>query len=503
MAKKLPIFYNALLLTGVNLLLRFAGTSFQVYLSGKIGAEGIGLLQLVMSVGSLALTVGMGGIRTATMYLCAEVVGQKQSGRMGWVLSGCIVYSISISGAASFLLYQFAPLIAAGWIGNPAVSSAIRLFSAFLPVSCLCGVMVGYYTGINRIGTLAVVEVAEQICSMAATILLLQVWAGSDAARACQCVILGSSIGACLTLLVLTALKHRHRESLGEHLPIRKRLWETAVPLAVADTAKAGINTTENLMVPKRLALYPGASAPLAQFGMVCGMVFPVLMFPAAILFGLAELLIPEMARCNAAGSRNRIRYLSERSLHLALLYGCLCGGILFIAADPLCDRLYKTVEAGQYLKWFAALAPMLYCDAITDAITKGLGKQSICVRYNIITSAMDVGLLFVLLPKFGIEGYFASFFITHLINFILSFRLLTKTVDKILPMKTVILCLLAVICSIYIANYFENRLHACISFILLFGASMVLLGIIKWKDCVWIIGLSKPRREKIDKGIS
>ena len=59
MPKKLPIFYNALLLTGVNLVLRFVSTGFQVYLSGKIGAAGIGLLQLVLSVGGLALTAGM------------------------------------------------------------------------------------------------------------------------------------------------------------------------------------------------------------------------------------------------------------------------------------------------------------------------------------------------------------------------------------------------------------------------------------------------------------
>ena len=44
MSKKLPIFYSALMLTGVNLLLRFVGTSFQVYLSASIGAAGIGLL---------------------------------------------------------------------------------------------------------------------------------------------------------------------------------------------------------------------------------------------------------------------------------------------------------------------------------------------------------------------------------------------------------------------------------------------------------------------------
>ena len=492
MAKKLPIFYNALLLTGVNLLLRFAGTSFQVYLSGRIGAEGIGLLQLVLSVGSLALTVGMGGIRTATMYLCAEVVGQKQPGRMGWVLSGCIVYSISVSGAAAFLLYQFAPLIAAGWIGNPAVCSAIRLFAAFLPVSCLCGVMVGYYTGINRIGTLAAVEVAEQICSMAATILLLQLWADSDAVKACQCVILGSSIGACLTLFVLTVLKHRHKEAVGERLPMGERLWDTAVPLAVADTAKAGINTTENLMVPKRLALYPGTSAPLAQFGMVCGMVFPVLMFPAAILFGLAELLIPEMARCNAAGSQNRIHHLAERSLLLALIYGCVCGGILFLAAEPLCRRLYKTPEAGMYLRWFAVLAPMLYCDTITDALTKGLGQQKICVRNNIITSALDVIFLFLLLPHYWMQGYFASFFLTHLLNFALSMGLLVKLVGRVIPMKTAFACLLAAVGTVIAAGFADSPL-SCICFVLLFAPLLVLLGVVNGADLAWVKGLVQP----------
>ena len=69
MPKRIPIFYSALLLTGVNLLLRFAGTSFQVYISSRIGAAGVGLLQLVLSVGSLAMVAGMAGIRTATMAI--------------------------------------------------------------------------------------------------------------------------------------------------------------------------------------------------------------------------------------------------------------------------------------------------------------------------------------------------------------------------------------------------------------------------------------------------
>ena len=75
--RKLPIFYNALLLTGVNLVLRLVSTSFQVFISSRIGAGGVGLVQLVMSVAAMSMTAGTAGIRTATMYLTAEELGKR------------------------------------------------------------------------------------------------------------------------------------------------------------------------------------------------------------------------------------------------------------------------------------------------------------------------------------------------------------------------------------------------------------------------------------------
>ena len=280
MPKTLPIFYSALLLTLVNLLLRLAGTSFQVYLSGRIGAEGIGLLQLVMSVGGLAMVAGMAGIRTGTMYLTAEELGRKRPGQVRWVLSGCMLYSICFSGTIAAVLYTFAPQISSLWVGDARTAVALRLFAAFLPVICLCGVMCGYFTAANRIGTLAAVEVAEQFCSLTVTMGLLRFWAGKDAVRACQSVILGSSAGALFTLGGLVFLRLREQVPAGERIPVRERLLQTAVPLAAADVLKSGINTTENLMVPKRLALNTLVENPLAAFGCVTGMVFPILMFP-------------------------------------------------------------------------------------------------------------------------------------------------------------------------------------------------------------------------------
>ena len=486
----LPIFYSALLLTGVNLLLRLAGTSFQVYLSASLGAAGIGLLQLTMSVGNLAMVAGMAGIRTASMYLCAEELGRKKPENVTWVLSGCFLYSILFSGSVAALLYLFAPQIAQGWIGDLRTVGALRLFAGFLPVTCLCGVMTGYFTGANRIGTLAAVEVAEQLCCMGATLLALTLWAGQDPGRACQSVVLGGSLGGLFTLLCLILLGRKQWEVSGPRIPVRRRVLQAAVPLALADVLKSGINTVENLMVPRRLGLCAGIADPLAAFGALSGMVFPVMMFPACILFALAELLIPELARCAAGESRGRIRYLVRRSLKVAMLYGLLFAGLLFLLAGPLCEALFGSPEAGENLRRYALLVPMLYCDAITDAMTKGLGQQKICVRYNIATSAMDVALLYMLLPKYGMDGYFFSFFVTHLINFILSLRRLLKITGHTIPFSIPALAVAAALAAVWGASRFTSPLGQCGGYLALLGSLLCLLGVIRREDFRWVHGL-------------
>ena len=63
-------------------------------------------------------------------------------------------------------------------------------------------------------------------------------------------------------------------------------------------------------------------------------------------------------------------------------------------------------------MRCYALLIPMLYCDAIVDAMIKGMGQQTASVRYNIVTNLLDVVFLYLLLPEYGMRGYFVSFLI-------------------------------------------------------------------------------------------
>ncbi len=491
MGKPNRLLQGALLLTLVNLLLRFAGTSFQVWLAGRIGAAGIGLLQLILSVNMLCWTLGAAGGRTTAMYLTAGELGRGNPGNADRYLSGCFVYSICCSGTVSVVLFALAPRLAEEWIGTPDALPSLRTWAAFLPVICLSGVMTGYFTAANRIGTLAAVEVGEQLLVMAVTVAMLL--PNPNRAGSCRAVVLGTCLGSVVTLLCLMALYTRMPRGPDAKIRVAKEILHCAVPLALADDLKAGISALENLMVPRRLALFAGLSDPLAAFGRITGMVFPVMMFPSAILSSLAEVLIPELARCNAVGSRNRIRYLIRRNLRVTLLYGLLCGGILWLLAEPLTDALYPGESIAPLLRRFSILVPMLYCDLIVDAMTKGLGEQRACVRYNILSNSLDVTLLFLLLPRYGLDGYFFSFTVTHVLNFALSLRRLFKIGQVRAGWYFALLTPAAALFSAFGAAHFDGPLRRIAAFLGLFLGLCFYTGILGKGDVRWLKGLVRP----------
>ena len=438
----------------------------------------------------LALTLGAAGGRTTAMYLTAEALGKGKPADADRMLHGCFVYCILTAGTVSATLYALSPTLASSWIGSGDALPALRTWAAFLPVVCVTGVMTGYFTAAKRIGALAAVEVAEQMFSICMTALVLSTISTADRAGACRAVVLGTCLGAMLTLVCLMVLYARRGTGGESSIPTVKPILKCAVPLSIADDLKAGISALENLMVPRRLALFYGTGDPLAAFGRVSGMVFPVMMLPAAILSSLAEVLIPELARCKAVGSLNRIRYLVRRNLRAALVYGLCCGGLLFLLSETICTRFYPGEDIAPTLRRFAVLVPMLYCDLISDAMTKGLGQQAACARYSIISNVLDVSLMFFLLPKLGMEGYFLSFAMTHAVNFLLGLRKVLSIADVRLDFSSALLMMACAVFAVFGGTCFTGILRRSAAYLGLFFGISFYLGTLSKGDLRWLRGL-------------
>lgn len=487
---------GALLLTAANLLLRLISIAFQVFLSVRIGAAGLGLMQLISTIGVFAMLAGTAGVRVTAMYLAAEEFGHRRLSGVRAAMRACLQYGIlvsAVSGAALFFLSDF---FAMEWLRDLRAGPSLRVMGLLLPFSCLCGIMTGYYTACSRIRQLVGIEIAERLVSVGLTVTLLYLWAGDDLARACCAITFGSSAG-CIFDFTLLYLRYRRdmRQVPRERIPMRKRLLRLSVPLALNDALRAGLNTAEQLLIPIGLARYGGSTEEaMAGYGTIHGMVFPILMFPAAILYSVSDLLVPELSRCRAMGRSLRVRDLSGKCIRMTILFAAAVAGFFFVCAEELGQCVYHSADAGRYLRIFAPMVLMLYLDAIVDGMLKGLAEQLSCVRYNTLTSVLDVVFLYVLLPRHGVAGYVAVFAVTHAINLYLSIRRLLvvtehrpRTADFALPLLSLGLALLLTLPFPAAGGWLVRLLCRGGWFLTVLLAAFVLLQALTQQDGSWL----------------
>ena len=203
--KRNSILSGAILLTAANLLLRLISIGFNVFLADEIGAAGLGLLQLISTVGVLAMLVGTSGVRVASMCLAAEEFGHRRLGGVKAAVGACLRCGLLISSVAGAALFFFADYFAAAWLGDLRAALSLKVMGIFLPFTCLCGIMSGYFTACSRIRQLVVIEIAERVFGVGFTAVLLLTWAQGDLERACCAITFGSSVGAMLDFFVLYA----------------------------------------------------------------------------------------------------------------------------------------------------------------------------------------------------------------------------------------------------------------------------------------------------------
>ena len=441
MGAKPAIAQNVGLLTAANLLMRGVSMLFQVYLTARVGAAGVGLLQLILSVNLFAVTLGTSGLRVAALYLSAEAYGLRRYGGVRQAMVWCLTAGLLLSALVGGAMMAFAEPLALSVVGDLRAVLSLRLLGLTLPLSCLSMILSGCFTACGQVRTLVAVEVGDKAATVVLTMLLLQQGIAGDLAHACAAIVGGNALAAVGSVAVLLGLLRRWLGKLdgGGAMPdMGRRLLGIAGPVAVSDYLRSGLGTLEQFLIPWGLGRFGGShTQAMADYGVIHGMVFPVLMFPCTVLYAVADVLVPELARCRAEENQRRIRHVAGRCLRQGFLYAAAVAALLWLLAMPLGQLLYRSDDAGRYLRLFAPAVVMLYLDCLVDGMHKGLGQQVYTVRVNTLTSILDVALLYLLLPRWGIAGYYVSFWVSHGVNFYLSIRRLGELTGPLTGRRT------------------------------------------------------------------
>lgn len=99
-------------LTAFSLFFRITNIGYRAYLSGKIGAEGMGLYQLIFSVFLLAITLSTSGISLAVTRMVTAAIAANRRCTVRSVVTQCFLFCLTVSCTIAVLLLCFSDFAA-------------------------------------------------------------------------------------------------------------------------------------------------------------------------------------------------------------------------------------------------------------------------------------------------------------------------------------------------------------------------------------------------------
>ena len=423
---------NGAILTSTSLLMKFAALIFNIYISNQIGSEAVGVFSLVMAVYLFFITVATSGLNIAVTVIVSEKFALNKNKQAIKAIRTCIFFSLLLGIAAGGLILLFSNFITSKCLHNMISSRPLFYIAIGLPFIAMSSCISSYFTTIRKAYKNAISQVFEFTIKMFATIILLKINISNGVEAICISLILADVISeicsfTLIFILYIIDIKLKKLEdirSFGQRINILK----IAFPVAVTSYIRSGLSTLKQLIIPTQLEKSGiSCSRALSQYGMINGMVLPVITFPTVFTDSYSMLLIPEFSTYVAQKNYKAINYIANKIFKITCAFTmCICS-IFFIFSNDLGLAIYNNIEIGYYFKIFTPFIFFMYMDHIIDCILKGLNKQFGVMCCNILDLSITTCFIYFLLPVLGIKGYVLSIFFSEVLNFSISLFQLFK----------------------------------------------------------------------------
>lgn len=412
--------------------MKFAALIFNIYISNQIGSEAVGVFSLVMAVYLFFITVATSGLNIAVTVIVSEKFALNKNQQAIKAIRTCIFFSLLLGIAAGGLILLFSNFITSKCLHNMVSSRPLFYIAIGLPFIAMSSCISSYFTTIRKAYKNAISQVFEFTIKMFATIILLKINISNGVEAICISLILADVISEVCSFTLIFILyiidirlkKLEDVRSFGQRFNILK----IAFPVAVTSYIRSGLSTLKQLIIPTQLEKSGiSCSRALSQYGMINGMVLPVITFPTVLTDSYSMLLIPEFSTYVAQKNYKAINYIANKIFKITCAFTmCICS-IFFIFSNDLGLAIYNNIEIGYYFKIFTPFIFFMYMDHIIDCILKGLNKQFGVMCCNILDLSITTCFIYFLLPVLGIKGYVLSIFFSEVLNFCISLFQLFK----------------------------------------------------------------------------
>lgn len=458
--KKHPLIAGTMVLTLTGLITRVMGFFYRIFLSHTIGAEGMGIYQMIFPLYALCFALTTAGIQTGISRCCAAALAEENPRKARIYFSSGFFLSLSLSAVTAFFLHRYAEELSLQLLRESRCIPLLKLIAWSIPLGTIHTCISAWYFSRKQTGIPALSQFLEQSARILTSLFFYLVCMEKGVEATPLLAVAGTLAGELVSSLFSAVCVLFHFQSseyqnsgdslLPSRLSCTRQLLTLSLPLTANRVLLTLLQSIEAIMIPDRLKVYGlSSSQALTVYGVLTGMALPFILFPSAITNSVSTMLLPTIAGEQSRGHTEKIIQATEKTIKYCLLLGIFAGGIFFFFGDFIGILVYGNPDAGTYIRILSFLCPFLYLTGTLSSILNGLGHTFLCFLQNAAGLFIRILFVFFAVPQIGIRGYLWGILISQLVITLLNaFFVHQKAAFSFYPLPWILLPVIALTVS-------------------------------------------------------
>lgn len=424
---KSPLITGTLLLTLAGLISRIIGFFYKIFLSRTIGAEGIGIYQLVFPLMALSIAITSSGIQTAISKFVSEEATKKNLNAARKYLYAGLVLSCLLSLTVGFVLWHYADWLATYYLKEPRCTPLVKILSYSLVPSSIHACINGYFYGLKKALIPSISQLLEQIVRVGSVYVIYQIYLSNSIEPSISMAMWGIVFGELSSMLFSVSVAPFQKIAGSLHA-YTKNLLGMALPLSGNRIILNLFSSFENIMIPNALCSFGyNSSDALSVYGIMTGMALAIIMFPTVITNSVSVLLLPLISEAQANHNQKKIWLSIKKTIEYCVLLGLLCTAGFLLTGDFIGNFIFANALAGTFIRTLSWICPFLFLSSTLSSILHGLGHPGTTFLFNVIACLIRILFVLFAIPVWGIRSYLIGMLISQLFVSIASILFLIK----------------------------------------------------------------------------
>lgn len=429
---KNPVISGTLLLTASGILGKIIGFFYRIFLSRTIGAEGLGIYQLIFPISTICFAVTVSGLSTALSKYIAEYQQRDPSSPKRF-LRLCVLISGFLSFVFMLLLFRYSEFIAENILLEPRCAPLIPILACSIPLASVHSCIHGYYYGKKKAAIPAASSFIEQFSRVVFVFLICQIRLEQgkpiDASVAAWGLVFGEAGAFLLCITALLFSKEEPQKDTGYRVSSPgKKLLAYSIPLSMNRLALTLFVSFESILIPSRLVLFGYSQTDaLSVFGILTGMALSVVTFPTVFTNSVSVMILPAISEADSRNDAEKIKKTIYQTIFTCLLLGSVCTGGLLLTGKWIGDFLFGNALAGKFICLLSYICPFLFLSSILSSIMHGLGMPAYPFLLNLLGIGIRIYFVYFQIPRYGLKAYLIGMLLSQIVTSVLSIRILWK----------------------------------------------------------------------------